>query len=173
MLYDCKFLLLLLFLVFPGGSDSKESTCNTGDLGSIPGLGRSPGEGKGYPLQYSWLEKPLGQRSLVDYSSWGHKQLDTTEWLSTHGVIFLMTLRQALCLILAKNNPCPRELSHTGQTYVCPMQSSLVWAMHIQDIVERSSQEGTGSASLRSSQLICVKKEALSATLSDTTLPPP
>ena len=39
-----------------GGSDSEESTCNAGDLGSIPGLGRSPGEGKGYSLQYSGLE---------------------------------------------------------------------------------------------------------------------
>ena len=41
---------------FPCGSASKESTCNGGDLGSIPGLGRSPGEGKGYPLQYPGLE---------------------------------------------------------------------------------------------------------------------
>ena len=40
----------------PGGSAGKESACNAGDLGSIPGLGRSPGEGKGYPLQYSGLE---------------------------------------------------------------------------------------------------------------------
>ena len=44
-----------LFLGFPGGSAGKEPTCNVGDLGSIPGLGRSPGEGKGYPLQYSGL----------------------------------------------------------------------------------------------------------------------
>ena len=44
------------FLSFPGGSAGKESACNAGDLGSIPGLGRSPGEGKGYPLQYSGLE---------------------------------------------------------------------------------------------------------------------
>jgi len=42
-------------LDFPGGSAGKESTCNEGDLGSIPGLGRSPEEGKGYPLQYSGL----------------------------------------------------------------------------------------------------------------------
>jgi len=42
-------------LGFPGGSDSKESACNTGDLGSIPELGRSPVEGIGYPLQYSWV----------------------------------------------------------------------------------------------------------------------
>ena len=45
-----------VFLGFLGGSAGKESTCNVGDLGSIPGLGRSPGEGKGYPLQYSDLE---------------------------------------------------------------------------------------------------------------------
>ena len=44
---------------FPGGPDSKGSTCNVGDLGSIPGLGRSPGEGNGNPLQYSCLEIPM------------------------------------------------------------------------------------------------------------------
>ena len=70
-----------VFLGFPGGSDGKESACNVGDLGSIPGLGRSPGGG--YPLQYSWLENPYRQRSLVGYSPWGHKQSDTTEQLST------------------------------------------------------------------------------------------
>ena len=41
-------------MAFPGGSDSKEAACNAGDLGLIPGSGRSPGEGMGYPLQYSW-----------------------------------------------------------------------------------------------------------------------
>ena len=44
---------------FPGGSAGKEWSCNVGDLGSIPGLGRSPGEGKGYPLQYSGLENSM------------------------------------------------------------------------------------------------------------------
>ena len=44
---------------FPGGSDSKESACSAGDPGWIPGLGRSPGEGNGYPLQYSCLENPM------------------------------------------------------------------------------------------------------------------
>ena len=68
-----------------GGSDSKESACNAGDLGSIPGLGRYPGEGNSIPaafLQYSCLENPHGQ-SLAGYSPWGHKGLDTTEQLST------------------------------------------------------------------------------------------
>ena len=47
---------VIISLGFHNGSDDKKSACNTGDLGSIPGLGRSPGEGKGYPLQYSGLE---------------------------------------------------------------------------------------------------------------------
>ena len=46
-------------LGFPGGSDGKESACNVGDLGSIPRLGRSPGEGNGNPLQYSCLENSM------------------------------------------------------------------------------------------------------------------
>ena len=51
--------LYLCSLDFPYGSVGKESACNVGDLGSIPGLGRSPGEGKGYPLQYSGLENSM------------------------------------------------------------------------------------------------------------------
>ena len=72
-----------VFLGFPGGSDGKESACNVGDLGSIPGLGRSPGGGHGNPLQYSFLENPHRQRSLVGYSSWDSKELNMTEQLST------------------------------------------------------------------------------------------
>ena len=53
---------------FPGGSDSKESACNARDLGSIPGLGRSPGGGHGNPLQDSCLENSHRQRSLASYS---------------------------------------------------------------------------------------------------------
>ena len=49
-----------IFEGFPGGSDGKESTCNVGDLGLIPGLRRSPGRGPGNPLQYSCLENPHG-----------------------------------------------------------------------------------------------------------------
>ena len=54
-----------------GGSDNKESVCNAGDSGSIPGLGRSPGEGNGYPLQYSCLWNPM------DRGAW---------WATIHGV---------------------------------------------------------------------------------------
>ena len=71
---------------FTGSSDSKESVCNMGDLGSIPVLGRSPGGGHGNALQYSCLENPHGQRNLVGYSQWGHRESDMTERLSTQEV---------------------------------------------------------------------------------------
>ena len=70
------------FQGFPGGSDDKESACSVGDLGSIPGLGRSPGGGHGNPLQYSYLESSHGQRSVAGYSPWGHKDSDMTGGLS-------------------------------------------------------------------------------------------
>ena len=75
---------ILMYVSFPGGSGGKESVCNVGNLGSVPGLGRSPGGGPGNPLQYSCLENPHGQRNLAGYSPWGHKELDTTEQLSIH-----------------------------------------------------------------------------------------
>ena len=66
---------------FPGGSASKESTCNAGNLSSIPGLGRPHGEGNGYPLQYSGLEN-----SKDCIIPWGLKESDTTERLSLHSL---------------------------------------------------------------------------------------
>ena len=68
---------------FPGGSDGKKSVCHAEDLSSIPGLGRSPVEGHSNPLQYSCLENPHGQRSLVGYSAWGREESDVTKRLST------------------------------------------------------------------------------------------
>ena len=74
---------------FSDGLDGKESACNAGDLGSIPGSGRSPGEGNGNPLQFScW--RIHGQRSLVGRSPWGHKELDTTEWLTDTWLIHVV-----------------------------------------------------------------------------------
>ena len=60
---------------FPGGSDGKASACSAGDPGSIPGLGRSPGEGNGNPTPVSLPGKSHGQRSLVGYSPWGCKRV--------------------------------------------------------------------------------------------------
>ena len=64
---------------FPGGSDGKEFACNKEDLGLIPGLGRSPGEGYGNPTPVFSPGESHGQRSLAGYSLWGHKQLDVIE----------------------------------------------------------------------------------------------
>ena len=68
---------------FPSGSAGKESAWNVGDLGLILGMGRSPGEGKGYPRYYSGLRIPW-----IEYSwrrtVWGHKESDTNEWLLLH-----------------------------------------------------------------------------------------
>ena len=81
MLYSFGlFLTISSVLGFPGGSDSKESTCNVGDLGLILGLGRFPGEGNGCPLQYSCLE------NSTDRGAWwtivhGLSESDTTERL--------------------------------------------------------------------------------------------
>ena len=74
-----------VFLDFPCGSAGKESSCNEGDLGLIPGLGRSPGEGKGYPLQYSGMENSMDKVSGM------------TEWLSLH---FTSCTRLILSLVL-------------------------------------------------------------------------
>ena len=68
-----------VFWGFPGGSDSKESACNVGDLDLSPGLGRSSGEGNGYPLQYSGLEKS------TDGGAWQatvHEVAESQTWLS-------------------------------------------------------------------------------------------
>ena len=68
---------------FPGGSDSKESACNAGDLGSIPGLGKSPGEGHGNPLQYSCLENSTDRgawRATVHATAKSLTQLSVISW---------------------------------------------------------------------------------------------
>ena len=69
----------LWFYGFPGGADGKEFACYMGDLGLIPGLGKSPGGGHGNPLQYSCLENPLRLGSLAGYSPWGCKESNMTE----------------------------------------------------------------------------------------------
>ena len=72
ILFVLQLAVRTIYQPLPGGPDGKEFACSVGDLDLIPGLGRSPGEGNGDPLQYSCLEKSHGQRSLADYP-WGHR----------------------------------------------------------------------------------------------------
>ena len=103
-------------LGFPSGSDGKQSACNVGGPGLIPGSGRSPGEGNGNSLQYSCLENPMNGRSLVSPNPWGHKKSDMSEQL-THTLSYLPyaflsplhhtpTLLQTLTDIRSMSWPC-------------------------------------------------------------------
>ena len=71
--------VLVLVQGLPDGSEDEESARNARDVGSIPGLGRSPGEGNGNPLQYSCLENPMDREEAGRLQFKGCKQLDTTE----------------------------------------------------------------------------------------------
>ena len=105
--------------IFPGGSDGKVSAYNAGDLGSIPGSGRSPGEGNGNPLQYSCLENPVDRGTWLGYSPWGRKESDTTSL--THSCIGWASLAAQ-----SVKNPCAMQ-----ETWV----RSLGW----EDFLEESS----------------------------------
>ena len=123
---------------FPGESDGKQSTCNVGDLGSIPGLGKSPEGGHGNPLQYSCLENPHGQRSLASYSPWGHKELDRTKWLSTH------SCSNQNSMVWHKNrqiDPWNRE----PRNKPIHLQSSNLWQSEQEYTVKTSNIEKVGS----------------------------
>ena len=92
---------------FPGGSGGKESTCNAGDVGWIPELRSSPGGGHGNPIQYSCLDNPHEQRSLVGCSPWGHKKSDTTERPST--AFHMHTVRGSKAVVLGLQWPQSQE----------------------------------------------------------------
>ena len=86
--------------IFPGGSDSKASTYNVGDLGSTPGSGRYPGEVNGNSLQYSCLKNPMDGGTWLGYSPWGHKESDTTERLYSLIQLHHINISKSLNLLL-------------------------------------------------------------------------
>ena len=88
-------------LGFPGGSEVKASASNAEDPGSIPGSGRSPREGNGNQLQYSCLENPIGQRSLVGYSPRGCKE--STERLHFHFHHLISWDKTMICTLNSKS----------------------------------------------------------------------
>ena len=98
----------ICLFVFPVLMAHKESACNVGDPGSIPGSGRSPGEGNGNPLQYSCLENSMDRC----YSPWGHKESDTTEWLILSLLTFMLCNIQDLSSLPHGSNQCPLQWEH-------------------------------------------------------------
>ena len=94
-----------LLVGLPRLLSGKESACHCRSRkrhrASIPGLGISPGEGNGNPLQYSGLENPMGRGAWL-YSPWGHKEWDSTEWAHTHTHTSLLVLDMKDCKIAMK-----------------------------------------------------------------------
>ena len=86
-------------LGFPGGSDGKKSSCNVGDLGSIPGLGRSLGGGHSNSLQSSCLENHHRQRSLASYGPWDCKESDTLTTARGRFILSFFFLRKLHCVL--------------------------------------------------------------------------
>ena len=101
----------IAWLGFLGGSDNKESACNAGDPGSIPGLGRFPGEGNGYPVQYSYLENPMNRRA------W---------WATVHGVErarhYWVTFAFHHILFSMCKVPCQQSFYHLSFINYCAVE---------------------------------------------------
>ena len=127
-----------VFLGFSCGSAGKESTCNKGDSCSIPGLGRSPGEGKGYPLQCSGL-----------YSPWGCKESDTIEPLSLsipachYACIMVMNWLQS-----KEHNPGWRQSGR--KNYILLRKVSVLCSIQIFSWLDEIQPPGEGQATLLS-----------------------
>ena len=89
----------------PSGSDGKKSACNVGHLGSVPGSGRSSGEGNGNPLQYSCLENPMDREAWWDTVHGDHKVSDTTEQRTLWLILsFKITIMFKMCFTVISHD---------------------------------------------------------------------
>ena len=129
-----------VFLGFPYCSSGKESACNVGDLGSIPGLGRSPGEGKGYPLQYSGLETSMdcivqgvtkSQTRLSDFHFHFHGEM---KWNIVGLEQMEIQEQRSLCFFCLSCSSTPQAMSSNHSLGIWPQMASgpnimttLVW----------------------------------------------
>ena len=121
-------LLTPVFLGFPCGSTGKESACNVGDLDWIPGLGRTPGEGKGYPLQYSGLENSINYTVRGDAKS--RTQLSDFHILSSK---YLEGHCLSVCIMCLLVNE--QEKVTTALRIMCLSQGNDVWKTVIRTIL--------------------------------------
>ena len=103
-----------VFLGFFRGSTSKESACNVGDLGLNPGLGRSPGEGNSYPLQYSGLENSVG--CIIHGVAKSQTQLSDFTSLVTQTVKNLPAMRETWVRIPGREDPLEKEIATHSST---------------------------------------------------------
>ena len=140
--------LLLIFLYcFPASSGGKEAACHAGDPGSIPGLGRSPGEGNGNPLQYSCLENPM-DRGAWQATVHGSQELDKTEQLNHHHhSLFGGTHCSSLPILSFTQKQCPAQLAPASYSslisYLLPSQKiSQVNVLHSLEPSARSRTSG-------------------------------
>ena len=111
MFLPCYLPVAKLCWGFPGGSEVKASAWNAGDQGSIPGSGRSPGEGNGNPLQLPG--ESHGRRSLVGYSLWGQKESDMTKRLHFHFLSFqtMLEVMKIVVTSLKRSQACTAIVS--------------------------------------------------------------
>ena len=133
--HSLSLIALQIIQGFPGDSDGKESVCNAGDLGSVPGLGRSPGEGSGNPLQYSCLENSMDREELGRIQSMGSQmteQLSTSMDHSASWLAFCPSLSWILhCSCWRKG----KSLSSLRWKDWCPCQvrDPIVWSNELAD----------------------------------------
>ena len=120
------------------------SACNAGDLGLIPGSGKSPGEGNGNLLQYSCLENSHGQRSLVGYGPWGHRESDTTEQLTLGPVLETQVKRLHLSYV----SHCTLRSGRAEALCYSPLQGMPWWSrspLHVPKARDASSIPSRGT----------------------------
>ena len=143
-IYICMCLCMYNWMGFPGGSDGKKSICHAGDLGLIPGSGRSPGGGHGNPLQYFCLEKPHGQRNMEGYSPRGHKgSTRLSNWAHDHWVtllydvinttLYTCVILYFVCYISVKKIRCLTAWMDLEDIKLNKVKSSREWKI-LQDI---------------------------------------
>ena len=120
---------------FPGGSDDKESACDAGDLGSIPGSGRSPGEGNGCPLQYSCLENPM------DRGAWRAAVPGVTKNQTQHTQCKTVTNTTLLSVALQAKKESANFLSTTTRSILDTIKIK-AWNIKKLELVEKPGWAG-------------------------------
>ena len=134
----------------PGGSDSEESAWNVGNLGSVPGLGRSPGGGHGNPIQHSCLENPHGQRSLAGYSPWVAKN---RTWLSNWeqhrtAMIFFFFFKYLVLSWLFHSFPSPLSRGSLVPLHFLPLEWYLALLMFLPPVLSPANNSSSPDFSL-------------------------